>query len=56
MQSDISQGGGLLATIEVKATFIEEIKAKKFEYKDLKELKDKIVNGKTQDTSFDVNS
>ena len=49
MQLGISQGGGMLATIEVKATFIKEIKAKRFQYEVLKELKDKMANGKAQD-------
>ena len=54
MQLGISKRGGLLATIEVKATFIEEIKAKQFENENLKELKEKMVNGKSQETTLDA--
>ncbi|KAH0745920.1 hypothetical protein KY285_007577 [Solanum tuberosum] len=50
----ISERGGVLASIEVKATFIEEIKAKQFEDENLNELKEKMANGKTQETTLDV--
>ncbi|WMV42383.1 hypothetical protein MTR67_035768 [Solanum verrucosum] len=38
MQLGISETGGVLASIEVKATFIEKIKAKKFEDENLEEI------------------
>ncbi|WMV25841.1 hypothetical protein MTR67_019226, partial [Solanum verrucosum] len=41
MQLGISERGGVLASIEVRATFIEEIKAKQFEYENLEELRKK---------------
>ena len=54
MQLGISEIGGVLASIEVKATFIEEIKAKQFEDENLNELKKKIVIGKAQETTLDA--
>ncbi|WMV34016.1 hypothetical protein MTR67_027401 [Solanum verrucosum] len=48
----ISERGGVLASIEVKATFIEEIKAKQFEDENLDELRKKTVNGKAQETTL----
>ncbi|WMV37260.1 hypothetical protein MTR67_030645 [Solanum verrucosum] len=54
MQLGISEKGGVSASIEVRATFIEEIKAKQFEDEQLKELKNKTVSGKAQETTFDV--
>ncbi|WMV24323.1 hypothetical protein MTR67_017708 [Solanum verrucosum] len=47
MQLGILEKGGVLASIEVRAIFIEEIKAKQFEDKNLNEIKKKIVIGKT---------
>ncbi|WMV49813.1 hypothetical protein MTR67_043198 [Solanum verrucosum] len=47
---------GVLASIEVRATFIEEIKAKQFEDENLNELKRKTVIGKAQETTLDVES
>ncbi|WMV46892.1 hypothetical protein MTR67_040277 [Solanum verrucosum] len=41
MQLGISEGGGVLASIEVRAIFIEEIKAKQCEDENLNELKKK---------------
>ncbi|WMV07506.1 hypothetical protein MTR67_000891 [Solanum verrucosum] len=40
--------------IEVKATFIEEIKAKQFEDENLNALNEKMENGKAQETTFDA--
>ncbi|WMV34176.1 hypothetical protein MTR67_027561 [Solanum verrucosum] len=39
MQLGISERGEVLASIKVRATFIEEIKAKQFEDENLKELR-----------------
>ena len=44
----------MLASIEVRATFIEEIKAKQFEDENLNELKKKTVIGKAQETTLDA--
>ncbi|KAH0669726.1 hypothetical protein KY285_023887 [Solanum tuberosum] len=41
MQLDISKRGGVLASIEVRDTFIDEIKAKQFEDENLEELRKK---------------
>ncbi|KAH0678812.1 hypothetical protein KY284_019897 [Solanum tuberosum] len=41
MQLGISERGGVLASIEVRATFIEEIKAKQFEDENFEELRKK---------------
>uniref|UniRef100_M1DBT3 'chromo' domain containing protein n=1 Tax=Solanum tuberosum TaxID=4113 RepID=M1DBT3_SOLTU len=46
--------GGVLANIEVRLTFIEEIKAKQFEDESLNELRNKTVSGKAQDASLDA--
>ncbi|KAK4733868.1 hypothetical protein R3W88_008129 [Solanum pinnatisectum] len=43
MQLGISKKGGVLASIKVKATFIEEIKAKQFKDETLNELRKKRV-------------
>ncbi|WMV38267.1 hypothetical protein MTR67_031652, partial [Solanum verrucosum] len=43
MQLGISKRGGVLASIEVRATFIDEIKAKQFEDENLNALKKKTV-------------
>ncbi|WMV41139.1 hypothetical protein MTR67_034524 [Solanum verrucosum] len=43
MQLGISEKGGVLASIEVRATFIKEIKVKQFEDENLNELKKKTV-------------
>ncbi|WMV29503.1 hypothetical protein MTR67_022888 [Solanum verrucosum] len=48
----ISEKGGVLASIEVRATFIEEFKAKQFEDENLNELRKKTVIGKTQETTL----
>ncbi|WMV08475.1 hypothetical protein MTR67_001860 [Solanum verrucosum] len=44
MSLGISQKGGVLASIEIRPTFIEEIKAKQFEDESLNELRKKIVS------------
>ncbi|KAH0641913.1 hypothetical protein KY290_033526 [Solanum tuberosum] len=44
----------VLASNEVRATFIEEIKAKQFEDENLNELKKKTVSGKAQETTLDA--
>ncbi|WMV45901.1 hypothetical protein MTR67_039286 [Solanum verrucosum] len=44
----------VLASVEVRATFIEEIKAKQLEDKNLNELKKKIAIGKAQQTTLDA--
>ena len=54
MQLGISERGGMLASIEVRATFIEEIKAKQFEDENLKELRNKIAMSKAQETTLDT--
>ncbi|WMV51396.1 hypothetical protein MTR67_044781, partial [Solanum verrucosum] len=41
MQLGILKRGGVLSSIEVRATFIEEIKAKQFEDENLEELRKK---------------
>ncbi|XP_015072579.1 uncharacterized protein LOC107016698 [Solanum pennellii] len=43
MQFDILEKGGVLASIEVRATFVEDIKAKQFEHENLNELEKKTV-------------
>ncbi|WMV38958.1 hypothetical protein MTR67_032343 [Solanum verrucosum] len=45
---------GVLASIEVRATLIEEIKAKQFENENLEELRKKIAIGKAQKTTLDT--
>ena len=45
---------GLLTSIEVRATFIEEIKVKQFEDEKFNELRKKNALGKTQETTLDV--
>ncbi|WMV29593.1 hypothetical protein MTR67_022978, partial [Solanum verrucosum] len=54
MQLDISEKGGVLDSIEVRATFMEEIKAKQFKDENLNELKNKTVIGKVQETTLDA--
>ncbi|WMV09829.1 hypothetical protein MTR67_003214 [Solanum verrucosum] len=46
--------GGVLASIEVRATFIEEINVKQFEDGNLNELKKKTAIGKAQETILDA--
>ncbi|WMV46160.1 hypothetical protein MTR67_039545 [Solanum verrucosum] len=50
----ILEKGAVLASIEVRATFIEEIKAKQFEDENLNELKKKTAIGKAQKTTLDA--
>ncbi|WMV46418.1 hypothetical protein MTR67_039803, partial [Solanum verrucosum] len=45
---------GVLASIEVNPTFIEEIKAKKFEDVELIKLKSKVVSGETLYATLDA--
>ncbi|WMV49421.1 hypothetical protein MTR67_042806 [Solanum verrucosum] len=54
MQLGISEKDEVLANIEVRPTFIEEIKDKQFEYESLNELRKKTVSGKAQDTTLDA--
>ena len=54
MQLGISENGGLLASIEAKSMFIEEIKANQFEDRDLNELRKMIAIGKSQGTTLDA--
>ena len=44
----------MLASIEVRSTFIEEIKAKQYEDKNLNELRKKTPPGKSQETTLDA--
>lgn len=54
MQLGISERGGVLGNIEVRGVFIEEIKAKQSVDEQLKELRNKIVFGKVQETTLDA--
>ncbi|WMV29856.1 hypothetical protein MTR67_023241 [Solanum verrucosum] len=45
----ISEKGGVLASIDVRDTFIEEIEAKQFEDENLYELRNKTLSGKAQE-------
>ncbi|WMV33264.1 hypothetical protein MTR67_026649 [Solanum verrucosum] len=54
LELGISEKGGVLASVEVRATFIEEIKTKQFEDEHLKELRNKIVSGNAQETTLDA--
>ncbi|WMV41588.1 hypothetical protein MTR67_034973 [Solanum verrucosum] len=54
MKFGISNKGGVLASIEVRAPFIEEIKAKQFEDENLNELRKRTLSGKAQDATLDV--
>ncbi|WMV54553.1 hypothetical protein MTR67_047938, partial [Solanum verrucosum] len=45
--------GGVLASINVRPTFIEEIKANQFKDESLNELRKKTVYGKAQDVALD---
>ena len=45
----------MLASIEVKSMFMEEIKAKEFEDGNSKDLRTKIPNGMSQETTLDAN-
>ncbi|WMV14613.1 hypothetical protein MTR67_007998 [Solanum verrucosum] len=50
----ISERGEVLASIEVRATFMEEIKAKQFEDENLQELRKKTAIGKAQKIILDT--
>ncbi|WMV47023.1 hypothetical protein MTR67_040408 [Solanum verrucosum] len=50
----IAEKGGVLTCIEVRPTFIEEIKAKQFEDESLNELRKKTVSGQAQDVALDA--
>ncbi|WMV23973.1 hypothetical protein MTR67_017358 [Solanum verrucosum] len=54
MRLGISEKGGVLASIEVRAAFVEEIKDKQFEDENLNELRKKMVIGKAQNMVLDV--
>ncbi|XP_049348180.1 uncharacterized protein LOC125812746 [Solanum verrucosum] len=54
MQLGISERCRVLASIEVKATFIEEIKDKQFDDENLNELKEWMANGKAQEATLDA--
>ncbi|WMV45000.1 hypothetical protein MTR67_038385, partial [Solanum verrucosum] len=54
MRLGISQTGGVLVSIEVKPSFIERIKVKKFWDKELVNFKIKVVFGETQDATLDA--
>ncbi|WMV40840.1 hypothetical protein MTR67_034225 [Solanum verrucosum] len=54
MQLGISEKGRVLASIEIRPTFIEEIKAKQFEDESLNELRKKTISGKAQDMVLDA--
>ncbi|WMV21147.1 hypothetical protein MTR67_014532 [Solanum verrucosum] len=54
IQLSISERGGVLASIEVRATFSKEIKAKQFDDENLEELRKKTVIGKAQETTLDA--
>ncbi|XP_015073745.1 uncharacterized protein LOC107017951 [Solanum pennellii] len=51
----ISESGGLLASVEAKSMFIEEIKDKQFEDGELDEIRTKNATGKSQRTTLDAN-
>ena len=54
MQLLMSERSGVLASIEAKSMFMEEIKAKQFEDENLEELKKKTTIGKTQVATLNV--
>ncbi|WMV09621.1 hypothetical protein MTR67_003006 [Solanum verrucosum] len=54
MQLGISKKGGVLAKIEIRPIFIEDIKAKQFEDESLNELRKKTVSSKAQDLVLDA--
>ncbi|XP_047260268.1 uncharacterized protein LOC124893256 [Capsicum annuum] len=55
MQFGISDKDGVLASVEVKSTFVEKIKAKQFEDKKLNTLQNKVVHGEVADSTLVVN-
>ncbi|WMV40558.1 hypothetical protein MTR67_033943 [Solanum verrucosum] len=54
MKLGISEKGGVLASIEVRANFMEEIKAKQLNDENLSERNKKTAIGKTQETTLDA--
>ncbi|WMV32716.1 hypothetical protein MTR67_026101 [Solanum verrucosum] len=50
----ISEKGGVLASIEVRPTFIEETKVKQFEDENLNELRKKTISGKSPNAVLDA--
>ena len=50
----ISEKGGVLASIEAKSMFMEDINNKQFKDWNLEEHKKKIATGKSQETALDV--
>ena len=50
----ISEKGGVLSRIELRATFIEKIKVKQFEDERLNDLRNKTMFGKAQDLTLNV--
>ncbi|WMV55632.1 hypothetical protein MTR67_049017, partial [Solanum verrucosum] len=54
MQLGFSEKGRVLASIEIRATFLEEIKAKQFKDENLNELRKKTICGKAQDMVLDT--
>ena len=53
MHLRISKKGGVLHSIEIRTTYIEDIKDKQFEDKSLNELRKKTVYGKAKDVVQD---
>ena len=49
MQFGVSDRGGILASVEVKSTYVEQIKAKQFEDKKLNALRNNGVTGEGMD-------
>lgn len=54
IQLGILEKGGVLASSEVRSSFIEEFKAKEFEYEHLKVIRNKILYDKTQEINLDA--
>ena len=50
----ISKRGGVLASIEVKSLFMEDIKAKQFEDGNIEDHRTNIAIGKSQETTLDA--
>ncbi|XP_055836406.1 uncharacterized protein LOC129905043 [Solanum dulcamara] len=54
MRLGISEKGGVMANIDLRSIFIEEIKAKQFEDVNLNEIRENVLMGKAQDSSLDA--
>lgn len=54
MKFEVSDKGRVLARVEVKSNFVEQVKAKKFKDKRLNALQNKVVNGEVKDATLDV--